>query len=764
MVDIAQTESRPGRSDGGAFDLVVAAPVRPGTVDRSLFDAKFSAPQARSDAVSRADLIAAARSSHRQVIAVTAPAGYGKSTFLAEWAQMEDRRVAWVSLDRFDDDPAVMLVSLASAYACIEPNSADLVAAIKASGSSVLGRAAPRLAAALQASAFPFVLMLDDLHEVPSPACHDALGVVISGIPRGSQMVAASRSEQPHLPRLRALGEALEFGAGDLAVDAAGARQIFSNAQLNLTPELAGELVGRTEGWPAGLYLAALIASESDGQVPAVTGGDSYVADYLYREALTQQSEDVQQFLLRTAVLDQLSARLCDAVVGSSGAVEQLRRLETANLFVVPLDRRREWYRYHALFREFLLGELERTEPGVIMTLHQRAADWYEAHGSPALALEHLLHTTDWDRSVRLTAALAQPSYEAGRVTTNLRWYAAIGDAKIERYPPLAVQRCWDAVFTGDLGEAQRWAGIVDAACFDRAPEDGSASFESGRAMLRAGMCAAGPEQMMADAALSVAQEGVWSRVRDDALWLLGEAQLLVGNPEEARRSLIDASTCADAVGDSERFVVCEAEVALLDMDRGQWQEAADRLEGPLAIIAQGRFEDYGTCLLAFAAAARLALHGGDLGEAQRQLSRAMRARPSATWAIPFVAVRLRLQLAKVYAALADLATARQLVREIDDILAHRPALGTLVAQVEEFRQLLASNATGEATGRLPLTQAELRLLPYLQTHLNASEIAERLFVSHHTVRSQTQSIYRKLNVSSRYDAVQAATAIGLLG
>jgi LuxR family transcriptional regulator, maltose regulon positive regulatory protein len=729
-----------------------------------LLGAKFSVPQSRPDTVSRAELIEAARSSGLRVIAVTAPAGYGKSTLLAEWAHTEDRRVAWVSLDRFDDDPAVLLASLASAYVRVDPGRADLVADMRAGGVSALGRAAPRLAAALRSSPVPFVLMLDDLHEVVSPACHDVLGVVMSLIPRGSQLVAASRSEQPHLPRLRALGEAVEFGADDLAMDAAGARQIFSNARVRLTSELAAAVTGRTEGWPAGLYLAALIARESGGQVPAVTGEDRYVADYLYREVLTLQPEGVQLFLRRTAVLDQLSARLCDAVLGSSGAADQLRRLEAASLFVVPLDRRRVWYRYHPLFREFLLGELDRSEPGVIMTLHQRAADWYEANGSPALALEHLLLATDWDRSVRLASRLALPAYEAGQVGTSLRWYATIGDANVEGYPPLAVQRCWDAVLTGDTAEARRWAAIVDAACFDEDPGDGSASFDSGRAMLRAGMCANGPEQMMADAAVAVAQEAGWSPFRCDALWLLGEAHLLAGNPDEARGLLVEACSAADAAGYVPKVVICESEVALLAMDRGQWQEAAGRLERPLALIGEDRFHDNVTCLLGFAAAARLSVHHGDLAEAHRQLTRAMRARPSATWALPFVAVRLRLQLAKVYLALADLATARQLVREIRDILLHRPALGTLAGEVEEFHRILASSATTGATDNPPLTPAELRLLPYLQTHLTASGIAERLFVSPHTIRSQMQSIHRKLGVSSRTEAVQAATATGLLG
>ena len=344
---------------------------------QSLLDAKFSVPRPRPGAVSRAGLVAAARSSGRRLVAVTAPAGYGKSTFLAQWAQAEDRRVAWVSLDRFDDDPAMLLVSLAAAYGRADPGCAGLVADMRGPGMSVLARAAPRLASVLSTSPVPFVFMLDDLHELQSPGCHDVLWVVISGIPRGSQLVAASRSEQPHLPRLRAFGEALEFGSGELALDAAGARQIFANAKVRLTPDYIAAVTERTEGWPVGLYLAALIVKDSHGQEPAVTGDDRYVADYLYREALIRQPADVQVFLRRTAVLDQLCGPLCDAVLGSSDAAGQLRRLEAASLFVIPLDRHRQWYRYHALFREFLLGELRRTEPGLMMALHQRAADWY---------------------------------------------------------------------------------------------------------------------------------------------------------------------------------------------------------------------------------------------------------------------------------------------------------------------------------------------------------------------------------------------------
>jgi LuxR family maltose regulon positive regulatory protein len=740
------------------------APTPEAELGQLLSDAKFSVPRLRPGTVSRSGLVETVRSSDCRLVAITAPAGYGKSTFLAQSAAAEDRPVAWVSLDPFDDDPATLLGSLASGYCRAGLGGPGLVLDMQGQGMSVLSRAAPRLAAELRTSPVSFVFMLDNLHELQASACHDVLGIVIAAIPPGSQLTVASRAEQPELPRLRAAGEALEIEAGDLALDAAGTRQIFANLQVSLAPELAAALTERTEGWPVGIYLAALIARQSHGQAPPVTGQDRYVADYLYREALIRQPKAIQRFLRRTAVLDQLSGPLCEAVLRTSAADVQLRQIEAHSLFLTPLDRERRWYRYHALFREFLLGELRRTEPGIIATLHKRAAGWYEANGSPERAVEHLLHTTDWDRTMFLVTKLSLPTYMAGQMSTLQRWYRAIGDVNIERYPPLAVHRCWVAVLTGDAVGAQRWAAVVDAASFDGVLENGCASFDSVRAILRAQMCATGPEQMMADATFAVAQEPAWSPWRGAALWNLAYAHLLAGHLDEARAAFAEVSATAAALGNFGAIPSAEAQVAWLDMDCGKWQEAADRLELALATVEDKRLHDYVTSISAFAGAARLALHHGSGKEAHRQLARGMRTRPRSTYLLPHLAVSQRLQLGVVYLGLSAEATARQLLREIDDILIHRPALGALLGEVGEFRRVLSSGDASGAAGAAPLTPAELRLLPYLQTHLTADMIAKRLFVSIHTVKTEIKSIYRKLGVSSRNDAVQKATAIGLLG
>jgi LuxR family maltose regulon positive regulatory protein len=318
------------------------------------------------------------------------------------------------------------------------------------------------------------------------------------------------------------------------------------------------------------------------------------------------------------------------------------------------------------------------------------------------------------------------------------------------------------AVRTGDAIGAERWAALVDAASFDGEKQDSAGLFKSKRALLRALMCAHGPEQMMADAEMMFTVDSEWGPQRDMATLLVGEARLLAGDVATARRFFAEASDISVLRGGTGDGIMAESELALLAMDRGDWEEASHYLDAAQATVEEKRLQDDVMATLVFAGAARLSFHHGHRDEGQAQLASAMRGRPLATHALPFVAVRLRTELAKVYLALGDPMAARQLLREIDDILLRRPRLGTLIVQVEELRQTLAD--TESRNGTSPLTPAELRLLPYLQTHLTLSAISERLFVSRATVSTQTTSIYRKLGVSSRLEAVEAAAARGLIG
>jgi len=462
--------------------------------------------------------------------------------------------------------------------------------------------------------------------------------------------------------------------------------------------------------------------------------------------------------------VDQLSGPLCDALIEGSSGHARLRGLEGTSLFVIPMDRQREWYRYHALYREFLLDELQRTEPEIIPKLHLRAADWYESNGSPQLAVDHLLHTDEVDRCVQLVTTLVLPTYSVGQISTVQQWLMTLEDASIELHPPLTVLAGWIGVLTGHTADAERWAAIAAASSWEQTPLEGTASFASARAMLPAVMCAEGPVSMTEDAALAVGEEPAGSPWRDSALLLLAEAHLLTGDLDHAETLLAESAGLGAQLGNTDTVVAGGSELALLLMDRSRWEDAAESLAPALAAIDEYRMDDYVVSALAFAAAARLALHRGDLDETSRQLTRAMRTRPACTYVIPWLAVGARLQLAKVYVALSDTITAHHLMREIDDILLRRPSLGRLTEDVQAFQASLASSGPTNANIGPPLSPAELRVLPYLQTHLTLPEIAGRLFVSHNTVRSQVSSIYRKFGVSSRSEAVQHATDVGLLG
>lgn len=733
------------------------------SLDELLLDTKLTVPTPRARLVSRAGLMQRARESKRRVVAVTAPAGYGKTSFLTEWAEAESRPVIWVSLDHLDDDPVTLLTLIAAGYTRATGTDPRLTAAMRGTSTGALGRSAPRLASVLRSSEQSFVIMIDDLHQVRSSASEDVLSVIIEGVPDGSQFVATSRFDQPHVPRLRAADETLELGVAELALDSAAARHIFAEAQITLSAELADAVVERTEGWAVGIHLAAIIARESADPAAVITGDDRYVTDYLYRESLAATPPEVQAFLRRTSILDRFSPSLCDAVLDDDTSCITLRDLEATNTFLVPLDRRRQWYRYHPLFREFLRGELDRVEPGAVSALHLRAADWYEANGTPSLAVEHLLLAEDRERCIRLVAEIAMPTYRGGQLDMVRRWIAALGPSIAAEHPPLAVVAGWIALAAGQADEAVRWGALVDEATFDGPTFDGSASFESGRSMLRAIMCAHGPQQARSEVEFALAHESQFSLWRAQSLYLAGECELMLGNPEAAEGFFTEASQVAEITGNPAGLVLAATERAAIAMDRGHWVQAFDDLGTALGVIDRRHLQDYAMAALAFAAAARHALHRGDRAALERELTKAMRARPLCTYAVPALAVQVRLTLAKTYWAIGDHATARHLVHEIDEVLIRRPDLGALVDEVADFKTVMVSDGV-VVTGGSPLTPAELRLLPYLQTHLTLPEIGARLFISRNTVATEVGSIYRKLGVSSRAEAVERSTAIGLLG
>lgn len=727
----------------------------------ALLAGKLVPPQRRGGAVSRETVITTAREAGSAIVGVSAPAGYGKSTMLAEWAATEDRPVVWVTVDRFDDDPAALLTLIAIACAAVSSRAKDIVDEMHGVGAAMLGRSAPMLASALAAADTPFVLFIDDIHNAASVDCEDVLEVVLAGVPHGSQVVLASRRELAYLARLRAGGAVHDIGPDDLRIDHAGARAIFADAAADVSDEQLAVALDRCEGWATGLFLCALAAG-SGSDALSVAGDERFVADYLYRECLDRLPGDLQAFLRRTAVLDEISAEVCDAMLGIDDAQAMLRTVESLRLFIIPLDGRRRWFRYHALFREFLLAELHRVEAGTEPSLHRAAADWFEACGETARAVEHLLAAGDQERAPVLMEEVALQTYQRGEVSVVSRWLSSLGDAAVEAYPPLAVIAAWTAILLGQSPASERWAGILDRIDVSDAPEPDRVAFESARAMVRAAMCVDGPQRALADATFAVEHEPDWSPWRDQALHLLGSALLLVGDRAGARNAFLEASACAAEQGNADSILLSEAELAILALEDGAWADAERHAGLAVRAVDDNHMEGYPTTALALAVSARLAQHRGDLVMADANLARAMRARVHCTHVLPYLAMRTRLQLAKLFAARGDRAAARHMLYEIDALRRRRPHVGVLADEVEGFRSKLSEASNGTAT--LPLTPAELRLLPYLQTHLTIGEIGQRLFVTRNTVSSEVGSIYRKLGVTTRSAAVDKALSVGLLG
>ena len=435
----------------------------------ALVESKLHPPPARPGIVARTELVDRLLANDAPVVCVVAPAGYGKTTLLAQWAQHKGPRVGWVSVDQRDNDPAVLLTYLAVALDRIESIDPSVFRALGGPGASIMG-AATRLAAAVAAMPEPVALVLDHVELLGNQQCLDAVAELAAQLPpTGSQLLLASRA-QPPLPvaLLRAQGRVVELGADQLAMDHQEAELLLKGAEVDVSGVDVVELVGRTEGWPAGLYLAALALKAGGPQAtagPAFTGDDRFMADYLRSELLDRLPHQTVSFLTRTAVLERMCGPLCDAILDVTGSSAVLASLEESNLLLVPLDRRRRWYRYHHLFRELLTTELDRREPDLVPQLHTRAAGWWEANGLPETAIHHAQAAGDADRVARLVWKLALPAYGAGRVDTARRWFGWFeGQGLLGRYPPVAVLGAWLHALVGEPVAAVPSSGMGSVA------------------------------------------------------------------------------------------------------------------------------------------------------------------------------------------------------------------------------------------------------------------------------------------------------------
>ena len=726
---------------------------------------KFQRPAARPGIVARTALVGQLVNTRAPVITVSAPPGYGKTTLLAQWAERIGSRAAWLSCDEGDNDPVVLLSALAVALDRIGPVDPAIFSALASSGADIT--MVPRFVSAVASVQPPVTVLLDHAEAVTNRQCLNTIAEFALRLPPGWRLALASRTAVP-LPaaRLRALGGIFEVTADDLVMGLSEARSLLKGAGVDTGEASLRDLLRRTEGWPAGLYIAALaIKSGTQHRDVGFTfaGDDIYMADYLRSELLDKISEAEASFLVRTSVLDRMCGPLCDAILAAKGSGALLEQMEARNLLLVPLDRRREWYRYHHLLRELLQAELRRREPGLVLDLQFRAAAWFEANALPEAAIGHAQAAGDYDRVARLILELQQPVWASGRFETVRRWMDWIRDiTSAEHYGAIAAHGSLIFALLGQPGEAERWAAAAERASPAGVLPDGS-TMQATLAYLRANLCRDGLAEMRRDARIAWQGLSPDSPYRATMLYTEGMSYLLEGNPARAEPVLARALDLATHAGSLPVAGLILAQQCGVAAERNDWSEITTLAKRAVTIVEDGRLGDYWTSALVYAWASRAALHDGDVSRARFYLGRASRLRPLLTYALPVVSVQALLEMARCYVTLADPEGAAAVLTQIHAILQQRPDLGVLPALAGRLQAGLATTNAG-AVSASSLTAAELRLLPLLSTHLSYQEIGERLYISKNTVKTQAYSAYRKLGVSSRSEAVARMRELGLDG
>ena len=625
----SDVRERPGRSQSTGrpvFDLVAS---------------KLRRPVTRPGTVRRSSLIERLKQDDpRLIVSVVGPAGYGKTTVLSQWAERNGQAFAWVSVDEPDNDPKVLLTYVAEALNAVELIDGRVFDALASPVSSVPGSVVPRLGSAFSSMTSPVVLVLDDVHALHNSECRAALSVLADHVPAGSRLVLAGRAEPPlRIARLRAEGRILEIGPRDLSLTRAEAASLLRAAEVTVGEDDVAELHRRTEGWPAGLCLAASYLREGGALASAAVsfgGGDRLVSEYMESEFLARISRRQRVFLTRTAVLERMSGPLCEAVTELSGSAATLAGLARSNFLLVPLDRRGEWYRYHHLFRDMLLAELERLEPGLIPVLRRRAAGWCLANGLPEEALEYSMAAGDADAAAGLVQKLAVPAQRQGRVPTLQRWFGWLEDrGGIEGHPMAAVLAALFCALTGRPVEAERAADAVDRWQYGDPARPGDLSAEAWAALLRAFLCRRGAEQMRADADEAVQRFAAGSFVSPGPAILQGIARVLCGDLDGGDASLEDGIIVGEEAGAPEDVALALCERSLVAMARGEWGRAEALAERAATVLRRAGIEESYATPLVSAVKARAAMYRGDVPAARQQLVSAQRQRHLLTYALP---------------------------------------------------------------------------------------------------------------------------------
>ncbi len=736
-----------------------------------LIETKLHPPAARKEWVERRELIGHLNGTAAKLVLVDAPAGFGKTTLVAQWLAAGARPYAWVSLDPGDDDPGRLWWHIACALqrACPEFGSETILRALRVQSPDFDDDVLPLVAGELAGLPGPVAVVLDDYHFITDRGCHDQVMFLAAHLPPGTQLVLLTRAQPPWpLARMRAVGELAEIRARELRFTPPEATAlVHAVAAVDLSQPDVADLIDRTEGWPAGVYLAALSLRGHPSPAAFVhefTGDNRFVVDFLAHDVLSQQPADVQQFLARTSVLPRFCAPLCDAVTGSADSAGILDRLERENLFVVALDEDRRWFRYHHLFGQVLRSELARTEPGLVAALHERASAWHRRYGSADEAIGHALAAGDVTGAIGLIARHWYGYVDSGRMATVRGWLRALGDDKIAASPLAAHCAAWTAALAGDQASVRSWLPVVEAAAEDGPLPDGMRSMQSSAALLTATFGFDGIGAMRAAGAAAVRLEtdpmSPWYALARTsfgvALYYSGEYELAAAELEQAQ-----LSHAAIALVRMLAFSV----LAWLAVDMGRLDQAEIFARSARDIVADPEIGLGGAPQSTLAYTAVAAVHVGNrrLEEAREVFEQVLRSRRRWVGISIWPTVEVLLRFAPVLAELGEHTEATALLNEARQLLSSLPdGAGAQLARLDRLERRLAALSPATALDE-PLTHRERDVLRLLRGPMSLREIGQELYLSQNTIKTHARAIYRKLGVSDRQTAVLKARDLGFM-
>jgi LuxR family transcriptional regulator, maltose regulon positive regulatory protein len=732
-----------------------------------VLETKLTRPPVRSEHIARAELVQRLRGdTGRALTVLAAPPGFGKTTLLAAWLAEADR-VAWLSLDEDDNDPARFFLYAVAALRSVEPGlGAQALAAHRTPGAALVDVVLPILLNELAAQEMEFVLVLDDYHLITNDEIHEALAYLVERMPASFRLVLATR-EDPPLPlgRLRARGQLAELRAGELRFSDEETTAFLNNALgLGLSVEDIERLQMRTEGWPAALYLAALTLrgrSDPSSVIGAFAGDDRHVVDYLTGEVLARQVPELQTFLLRTSILTRLCGPLCDAVAETAGSDRILEELERSNLLLVPLDAKRHWYRYHPLFAELLRHELKQTEPDTVAALHRRASSWCGDAGLIVEAANHANAAGDIDAAVGLVGRHWSWFLDQGQLTTVSRWLDALPASVIADNRMLCFAAAMVTSHTRRLDEAERWLETADRAPAVADGDGSAAPLEVLRAWLRLLRGDVGGAIAAARCAITTT-----SAAALPAQLMLGSALWWAQQLTEAKPLVEAASRTAEAAGVAGPAVFMLGVRAAIEFELSDVGQAGTLARAALELTRRSGLDEHPFSATAHVVHGKIHARHGKPDEATAEIERGIQlAERVNAWHVQIYGV---LAVAEIRHGAHEPAAARRLLARARAMVgALRDADELAGARIEQTARILRLRPARERdTGGAPyweLSERELAVLRLLESKLSQREIAGELYVSFNTVKTHTRAIFRKLGAASRAEAVARARELGLL-